>query len=167
MATGATVYTKMTKEGRNKETCDAGLLPQFPFKKETWIMWWNCIYQCTSPFSVLRLPFYIHNTPNNVPCLPKPPYSIYCMLYLVNSKGGPLRVQRAKAVGNKEHFIKNIPIYIYIWVLFLKLELSTAAQPLLTSFNLNVPPCYSHTGLWSFKSYYYGTYASFKLNKSF
>lgn len=41
-------------------------------------------------------------------------YSIYCMLYLLNSGGGGPAEQQAKAVGNKDNFIKNIPICVCI-----------------------------------------------------
>lgn len=75
------------------------------------------------------------------------------MLYLVISKRRPTeREQQAKAVGNKDHFIKNIPICVYFFFKAVASSMSTAVHSLLPSFNLDVPPRSSDTGLWSFKA---------------
>lgn len=75
------------------------------------------------------------------------------MLYLIISKGGPLREreQQAKADGHKDHFIKK---YTYMCVFFkaVALSVSTAVHSLLPPHNLDVPPCSIDTGLWSFKA---------------
>lgn len=62
-------------------------------------------------------------------------------------KGRPTeRQQQAKAVGNKEHFIKIYCTYMYVFLIFFKavaLSVSTAARSLPPShlaFNLDVPP---------------------------
>lgn len=67
------------------------------------------------------------------------------------------REQQAKAVGNKDHFIKNISICVCVcFLFFLKLKHSLSFTPSflpsLLSSNVDMPPCSTDTGLWSFKA---------------
>lgn len=65
------------------------------------------------------------------------------------------REQQAKAVGNRDHFIK---IYLCVCMFLFKavaLSMSTTVYsppPSLSVCNLDVPPYSSDTGLWSFKA---------------